>query len=370
WIRKPKTELTYPGLLKSINSLPKPILQANYKMKSLFVMNERFYFITKTSKGKQLITFNRIPSKDEYLERISFDTLAPFTLILNEEIDAVFETITTEGSFLITFYTGNKTNQQILMTKGNSKEKKQVLYHQEEAKVSAIALFDYKELSNVRLGYISFGSMFKYFIIELKEEVALIRIISPYMDNQVLFGCPQTFCFYATLDAASTRGNNVIFIRGKYYWEMDNFNTRLNRWNAKQLNDFRTQDDLMPFVRATVDAAFRLKALYLIRQKRIYIEPAPGNVSKWHTHSYLFYKLRGYSFWFRGIDSAFAAPNLNDAIYLISDEEYFLLQITPFEDFDIIEEDSSKLYENSAHRLFLTKKTMSFLLWRLLYVAY
>ncbi|RWS05969.1 hypothetical protein B4U79_19076 [Dinothrombium tinctorium] len=322
WIRKPPTVLTYPKIIDSIQSLPHPINKYT-PLQTIFITRERFYFI---SKNKQLVSFDRVLENEADLEHISPEMLEPFTLINNSQIDAVFETLTTNGSYLTIFHSEEENRQKILITKGNSKKKLNAVYDHADGKVKAIALFDYKIDSKKRLGIIIFSHVFRYFTFTIDGDTARINAKGPHLDNQVLFGCPQIFCFYATLDAISTKEDKIIIIRGDYYWEVSSLKKRLKVSSSSNLAHFQTQDDTLPLMRATVEASFFHNELYLIRAQRIYIVPHSGNVSRWYPNSLLLKDAEEFAR-FSEIDAAFSSPNIDGGVYLISGDRFILKQI-------------------------------------------
>ncbi|RWS22605.1 hypothetical protein B4U80_13527, partial [Leptotrombidium deliense] len=280
WIDRPVNPLTYPVWKQEAKDLPGGI-KGKAPYDAFFLSGQAYYLL----KGTTVFKFTHVPDATTDLITVKYETIIPFTLLpKNAKVNAVFEAITSpernSGSYFIVIYTtGDK--QEMLMTKGISKEKVPVTFDWKGKAVTAIGLFDYQITSGKRLGYVSFKNIFKYFELDIKE-TATLKIVSPAFDNQVLFGCPQTFCFHATIDAISTRDNKIFIIRGNWFWELTNPVSHPNKNNMMHLEKFRTQDATLPTMSATIDCAFNLKnKLYLIRNERLYIQDHKDNVTRW-----------------------------------------------------------------------------------------
>ncbi|RWS22501.1 hypothetical protein B4U80_13548 [Leptotrombidium deliense] len=318
WMERPKTVTTYPRWEQTVKMLPPPTIALNMAPWDAFFVSRRVYYILK---NKKLYKFTKIPKKDEDVVEIDIKSIVPLTLVPNAgKVDAVFEILanfdeSNSDSYIIVVYSVGK-KQDMLMTKGNSATRVPITFNWTGLKVTGIGLFDYRKISGTRLGYVSFGKVFKYFEMEIKES-ATLKIVSPAFDNQVLFGCPQTFCFHATVDAIAMRGDKIFVVRGFWFWEMPTPNTRLNKANAQHLTKIRTQDDRLPFMTSTVECAFNLQnKLFLIRDQKIYIEEMPGNVSRWRPIDLTFTSIADTE-WVGGMDACFRSPTSPNNTYLL-----------------------------------------------------
>ncbi|RWS14777.1 hypothetical protein B4U79_17915 [Dinothrombium tinctorium] len=80
----------------------------------------------------------------------------------------------------------------------------------------------------------------------------------PYLDNQVLFGCPPTFCIHASIDAIARKNKSLMIFSGRYYYDYDERNS-LTIKNVKHLRNLPVEGEVLGHIPHQIDAAIATK---------------------------------------------------------------------------------------------------------------
>ncbi|RWS18001.1 hypothetical protein B4U79_17825 [Dinothrombium tinctorium] len=103
-----------------------------------------------------------------------------------------------------------------------------------------IDLFGHYSRHNASYGYrsdtIPYGT-FRLYNLQGIGGVQTTVPYSPFFDPKVLLGCPQEFCFYTSLDAASYFNGSYIITAGNYFWRFNKFGLFLNSSHAQSLDN-------------------------------------------------------------------------------------------------------------------------------------